>query len=133
MILSNIVVNTDLDPQEDTKKFWMMNFNETKSQSCMGTTIVLNWYPLTNNHCLSLRLGFEGTNNVDEYEVLLHGIELAKDYGIKILEIIGDFDLIVKGSFACKDQRLKRYKNSMWLAMESFNALSLQVVPRSQN
>jgi ribonuclease HI len=50
-------------------------------------------------------LEFDGTNNVTEYEVLLLGLNLAKDFGIKVLKIIGDSDLIilqVKGSLHVK-------------------------------
>ena len=51
-----------------------------------------------------------------EYEALLLGIEIAKDMGIKLLDIKGDSDLIVqqvKGQFACKCQRLKKYRNAI--------------------
>ena len=39
---------------------------------------------------------FEATNNVAEYEALLLGIKIAKDMGIKLLNIKGDSDLIVQ-------------------------------------
>jgi ribonuclease HI len=81
-------------------------------------------------------LEFEGTNNVVEYEALLLGLNLAKDLGINILKIIGDSDLVVsqvKGIFASKNERLKRYRNAVWDAMEWFDALSLIVEPRDLN
>ena len=52
-----------------------------------------------------------------EYEALLLGIEIAKDMGIKLLSIKGDSDLIVqqvKNKFACKCNRLKKYRNAVW-------------------
>ena len=63
------------------------------------------------------------TNNVAEYEALLLCIELAKDMGIKLPSKNGDLDLIVqqiKGQFACKCQRLKKYRNAIWDTMEFF-------------
>ena len=43
----------------------------------------------------SFRLEFDCTNNVDEYEALLLGLELARDMKIKCLSVIGDLDLVV--------------------------------------
>jgi hypothetical protein len=39
------------------------------------------------------------------------GLNLAKDFGIKVLKIISDFDLIilkVKGQFACKNRKVEK-------------------------
>ena len=84
----------------------------------------------------AFKLEFEATNNVAEYEALLLGIEIAKDMGIKLLSIKGDSDLIVqqvKGRFACKCQRLKKYRNAIWDTMEFFDALNIEKIPRDQN
>lgn len=43
----------------------------------------------------SYRLEFECTNNIAEYKALLLGLELARDMKIKILQIVGDSDLVV--------------------------------------
>ena len=43
----------------------------------------------------ALRLEFEASNNVAEYEALLLGLETAKDMEIKLLNIKGDLDLVV--------------------------------------
>ena len=56
--------------------------------------------------------------------------------GIKLLSIKGDSDLIVqqiKGQFACKCQRLKRYRNAIWDTMEYFDALNIEAIPRERN
>ena len=55
--------------------------------------------------------------------------------GIK-LNTKGDSDLIVsqvKGQFACKSERLKRYRNAVWDTMEFFEALILTAIPREKN
>src|SRR5713226_394622 len=80
----------------------------------------------------AFRLEFEATNNVAEYEALLLGIEIAKDMGIKLLSIKGDSDLVVqqiRGQFACKCQRLKKYRNVVWDTMEFFDALNIEAIP----
>ena len=56
--------------------------------------------------------------------------------GIKLLSIKGDSDLVVqqiKGQFACKCQRLKKYRNAIWDTMEFFDALNIEAIPRDQN
>jgi ribonuclease HI len=54
---------------------------------------------------------------VAEYAALLLGLEIAKDMGIKILNIKGDSDLVilqVKNKYACTSKRLRRYRNTVW-------------------
>ena len=53
-----------------------------------------------------------------------------------MLSVKGDSDLIVqhvKGQFACKCQRLKKYRNVVWDTMEFFDALNIEAIPRDQN
>ena len=71
-----------------------------------------------------------------EYEALTLGLEIAKDMGIHVLSIKGDSDLIIsqiKGLFACKCERLRKYRNHTWDVMEYFSALDLVEVPQSEN
>jgi hypothetical protein len=73
---------------------------------------------------------------VVEYEALLLGLEIAKDMGIKILNIKGDSDLVilqVKNKYACKSERLRRYINAVWDVIEFFDAMDLIAIPRDQN
>jgi hypothetical protein len=52
------------------------------------------------------------------------------------LKIQGDSDLVilqVKNQFACKNDRLKRYRNVVWDTMELFDVLSLEEEPRMFN
>jgi len=98
----------------------------------MGIGIILN-SPYGN---YSLWLEFQGTNNVHEYEAFLLGLNLYKYFGVKVLYIIGDFDLIImkdKSQFACKNERLKRYRNAAWDSMESFDSFSLEEKTRDFN
>jgi len=53
---------------------------------------------------------------------------------IKMLRVIGDFDLVVmqvKGHFAVKNVRLKRYKHAMIDSIEYFDAFNIEVVDRN--
>jgi len=85
-------------------------------------------------YSFSFRLEFEATNNVVEYETLLHGLNMDKDLGIKFLHIIGDSDLIVcqvKGHYVCKQERLKIYRLVVLLALKEFEEIDLEAVPRA--
>lgn len=70
---------------------------------------------------------FEITNNV---EVILLGLELAKDLKINLLSIKGYSDLVilqVKNKFACKNERLRKYRNVVWDTMNFFMHLILRL------
>jgi len=70
------------------------------------------------------------------YEALLLGLEIAKDMGIKILNIKGNSDLVilqVKNKYACKSERLKKYKNAIWDTIELFDVIDLISIPREHN
>ena len=74
--------------------------------------------------------------SVAEYEALLLGLEIAKDMRIDVISIKGDSDLIisqVKGTFACKNERLKKYRNAVWDTWNYFRALNIVAIPRSEN
>ena len=77
---------------------------------------------------------FEATNNIAKYEPLFLGIATSRDLGNKILEVIGGFDLIVcqvKGLHAWKNERLKRYGQAVPIAIQQFDILGLEVVPKA--
>ena len=112
-----------------------MNFDGAYSKTGKGAGVVIV-SPEGKVFSFAFRLEFEATNNVAEYEALLLSIEIDKDMGIKLLDIKGDSDLIiqqVKVQFACKCQRLKKYRNAIWDTMEFFNVLNIEAVPRDQN
>ena len=112
-----------------------MYFDGACSKYGKGAGIVLI-SPTEKVHHYAFGLEFDATNNIAEYEALLIGLEIAKDMGIKILNIKGDSDLIilqVKNRYACKSQHLKKYRNAIWDTMEFFDALDLTSIPRDQN
>ena len=62
----------------------------------------------------SFLLNFECTNNIAEYEALIIGLDIAKAYGIKLLTVLRDSNLIVSQSrhkFSTRNPRLKQYRN----------------------
>ena len=112
-----------------------MHFDGAKSRHGVGAGIVLI-SPSGEEKYFSFRLEFEATNNMAEYEDLLLGLEIARDQKIKCLSVIGDSDLImpqVKNQFAAKNNRLRDYRNVVWVPIEMFDAFAIQAVPREEN
>ena len=79
---------------EKVDETWKINFDGAHSRSGKGAGVVIT-SPRGQVFNFSFRLEFEATNNVAEYEALLLGLEIAKGMGIKMLNIRGDFDLII--------------------------------------
>jgi ribonuclease HI len=72
----------------------------------------------------SYRLEYDCTNNIVEYKALLIGLNLALDRNIKCLKVIGDSDLVVsqvKLKFAAKNERLRKYRDSVRDTIELFD------------
>ena len=120
---------------EEFDQLWRMSFDGAYSKAGKGAAIVIT-SPSNKKFNFANRLEFDASNNVAEYEALLLGLEIAKDMAIHVLSIKGDSDLIisqVKSTFACKSERLKKYRNATWDTMNYFRALNLVVVPPSKN
>jgi ribonuclease HI len=118
-----------------SNKAWKMNFDGAHSRSGKEAWIVLK-SPTGKTFNFSYRLEFDATNNVAEYDALFLGLEIAKDMGIEILNVKGDSDLVilqVKNKYACKSERLRRYRNAIWDVIELFDAMDLIAIPRDQN
>jgi ribonuclease HI len=135
-ILSNSIVPLqDKVKDNELDKVWYMHFDGAFSRLGKGAGIVLQ-APSGKVSKFAYRLEFDATNNVAEYEALILGLELCKDRGVKCLNIKGDSDLVIqqlKNKFACKSERLKGYRNTIWAMIEDLDALNLTAIPREQN
>lgn len=66
---------------------------------------------------LSFKLTFQLTTNIEEYEALILGLNVAKEMGIRDLKVFGDADLIIQQvnkMFQEKHPRLKAYRDEVW-------------------
>lgn len=60
-----------------------------------------------------LQVHFAASNNVAEYETLIHGLRLAKELGICWIMCYGDSDLVVQqssGDWDAKDANMASYR-----------------------
>jgi len=86
---------------------------------------------------VSHKLQFEATNNVDEYEALILGLEAAKKMGVKCIYVFGDSEQVVqqiRQQYQCKYPKMKSYRNYVWDIVDNFfDAFNIMVIPRDEN
>ncbi|MBS3759877.1 ribonuclease HI [Halodesulfurarchaeum sp.] len=76
------------------------------------------------------------TNNQAEYEALIHGLEVAVQYGYDEAEIRGDSELIVNqvtGAWNANDPTLREYRVRVHELLAEFEDYSITHVPRETN
>ena len=72
-----------------------MHFDESKMRLGLGAVTILS-SPKGDQILYALQIHFATSNNVAEYEALLHGLWLAKELGIRRILCYGDSDLVVQ-------------------------------------
>jgi hypothetical protein len=116
VILSNSILPLEEEIKEDrVDEIWHMHFDGAFSRAGKGAGIVIQ-SPNGQEFKFAYLLEFDATNNVVEYEALLFGLEVCNDMGVKCLNIKGDSNLVIqqlKNKFACKSERLKKYRNAI--------------------
>src|SRR3954470_24367113 len=96
---------TQYAPPAPGSDHWRMHFDGSKMKSGLGAGIVLMSPKGYQLHYV-LQIHFAASNNVAEYEALVHGIKLAKEIGIRNIECFGNSDLVVQqctGNWDAKD------------------------------
>lgn len=74
---------------------WTLKFNGSKSKQGIRIGVELV-NPIGKSCLVAYRLQFQCTDNIIEYEALIHGLLLAIKKGVKILKVMGDPELVVK-------------------------------------
>jgi ribonuclease HI len=89
-----------------------MNFDGSKMLRGLGAGVVFT-SPKGDKLLYVLQIHFRSSNNVAEYEALVHGLKLAKEIGIRRIVCFGDSDLVVhqvSGEWDAKDANLASYR-----------------------
>src|SRR3954462_12135900 len=82
------------------------------------------------------RFIFAASNNVVEYEALMHGIKLAKEIGIRNIECYGDSDLVVQqctGNWDANDVNMASYRFLVQQLSGYFEGCAFHHVSRANN
>ena len=89
-----------------------MHFDGSKMCTGLGANIVLT-SPKGDKLKYVLQIHFAASNNVAEYEALIHRLQLAKELGIRRILCYGDSDLVVQqssGDWDTKDANMASYR-----------------------
>lgn len=118
---------------------WRMYFDGAANHSGYGIGVLLV-SPLGDHIPRSLRLdfsdGYPATNNIQEYEACIMGLETAQELGIRQIEVFGDSNLVIRqilGDWKTRDAKLRPYHAYFELLVERFDELRYTHLPRSQN
>jgi ribonuclease HI len=74
---------------------WTMFFDGASTKDSTGAGVVLISLSKEAMH-LPFKVDFKTTNNIEEYEAFLLGLNSTKEMGIKGLKVFGDVDLIIQ-------------------------------------
>jgi ribonuclease HI len=83
-----------------------------------------------------LQIHFAASNNVAEYEALVHGLKLAKEIGIQRILYFGDSDLVVhqvSGDWDTKDTNMASYHFYVQQLCRFFEGCKFHHIPRANN
>ena len=78
---------------------------------------------------------FPCTNNVAEYEALLHGLRMAKEMNLSRVKCFGDSDLVaqeVSGTWGPKDLVMAAYRREVDIVAGHFKGYQVEHVDRGK-
>ena len=123
-----------LPPAPDSTH-WRMHFDGSKMCTGLGAGIVLT-SPKGDKLRYTLQIHFAVSNNVAEYEALIHGLRLAKELGIRRILCYGNSDLVVRqssGDWDAKDANMASYRFLIQQISGYFEGCEFLHVPRADN
>ncbi|KAK1641965.1 hypothetical protein QYE76_059770 [Lolium multiflorum] len=116
--------DASLEPEPET---WVMHFDGSKQHQGSGAGEELQYV---------LQIHFEATNNMAEYEALLHGLRIAKEIGIKHIICCGDSDLVaqqVAGTWNARNSVMAAYRDEVDEIAKCFLGYEVKYVRRDDN
>jgi ribonuclease HI len=123
-----------LPPAPDST-YWRLNFDGSKMLGGLGAGVVLT-SPKGDKLQYVLQMHFRTSNNVMEYEALVHGLKLAKEIGIQRILCYGDSDLVVhqvSGEWDAEDANMASYRFYVQQLCGFFEGCEFHHVPRANN
>jgi ribonuclease HI len=112
-----------------------MHFDGSKLLGGLGAGVVLT-SPKGDKLQYVLQMHFRASNNVAEYEALVHGLKMAKQIGIRRILYFGDSDLVthqVLGDWDAKDANMASYRFYVQQLSGFFEGCEFRHVPRANN
>jgi ribonuclease HI len=123
------------EPPLPDANYWRMHFYGSKTIHGLGAGIVLT-SPKNDQLRYILQIHFAASNNVAEYEALVHGLKVSKDIGIRRIMCFGDSDLVIQqcsGIWDVHDANMASYHFLVQQISGYFEGCEFRHVPRAQN
>ena len=112
-----------------------MHFDGSKLFGGSGVGVLIS--PKGDKLSYVLQIQFEPcTNNIVEYEALLHGLRVAKEMDIKRIMCYGDSDLVaqqVSGTWDWKDANMAAYRREVDRVAGFFSGYQVEHIDRRKN
>ncbi|XP_073355142.1 uncharacterized protein [Aegilops tauschii subsp. strangulata] len=112
-----------------------MHFDGLKMRLGLGAGIVLS-SSKGDRLKYALQIHFATSNNVAEYEALVHGLRLAKEIGMWRILCYGDSDLVVEqcsDEWGAHDSNMASYRFLVQKLSRFFEGCEFRHVPRVEN
>jgi ribonuclease HI len=112
-----------------------MNFDGSKMHGGLGAGVVLT-SPKGDKLHYMLQIHFTASNNIAQYEALVHGLKLAKEIGILRILCFGDSDLVVhqvSGDWDAKNTNMASYRFYVQQLCGFFEGCEFHHIPRANN
>jgi ribonuclease HI len=128
-------VDTQLPAALIQPELWTMFFDGSLMKTEAGTGLLFI-LPLEKHLRYVLRLHFPASNNVVEYEVLVNGLRIAIELGVRRLDARDDSQLVIdqvmKNSH-CRDPKMEAYCDEVRRLEDKFYGLEVNHVARQYN
>ncbi|KAL5571402.1 hypothetical protein UlMin_020999 [Ulmus minor] len=114
---------------------WQLMFDGAATTSGGGIGVVLMG-PESQVITKTCKLLYSCSNNKEEYEALIVGLEIVESKNIKKILIKGDSRLVIqqlRGEFTVKEPALVKYRMRAQQILQKFQAYRLEHMVRSQN
>ena len=112
-----------------------MHFDGSKVKEGLGAGVVLT-SPKREKLKYVLQIYFAASNNVAEYEALIHGIKVAKEIGVRQIVCFGDSNLVVQqtsGNCDALDTNMASYRFHVQQISGYFDDCEFHHVRRENN
>ena len=110
-----------------------MYFDRATNQYGNGIGILLIT-PEGSHIPLVIKLNFEATNKMAEYEACIAGMEALQELGVKEAEVLGDSILVIAQAqrlWKMKEEHLKPYQQYLTNLTKTFDKIEYTIIPRA--
>nr|XP_043615952.1 uncharacterized protein LOC122587853 [Erigeron canadensis] len=121
--------------QEEENPKWTLFTDGASNQEGSGAGLLLI-DPEEREYTYALRFNFPASNNEAEYEALLAGLKMAKQMGVKKIQVFVDSQLVanqINGTFKANQASMQLYLEETKKLIEEFESFHIEQVRRNQN